>query len=133
MTDLTDDQLAAIEARAAKATLGKWRLSEHSGGESWEQDVQVGAGWFLRLSPGYAFSTFTEPAEVEAEFAANAAFIAHAREDIPALTAALRRAWEERETLRYALGYVQAWLDADADPAAKERVEREVRAALRST
>lgn len=50
----------------------------HNGGDWFDVEPADGGGWFLRLSPGYPFSEFPDPAEVEANFNANAALIVRA-------------------------------------------------------
>lgn len=72
MDAMTEEQLKAIEERAKAATPGPWtpkRLRQND--------------WHLRGPDGIVF------AEVEDD--ADAAFIAHAREDIPALVEEVRR------------------------------------------
>ncbi len=66
----------------AEPTPGPWEVATHSGGDGHEIDIQKpnGGGWFLRLSPGYAFAEFPDPEEVKAEFEANVRLIAAAPE-----------------------------------------------------
>lgn len=86
---LTEAALAAIEARAAKATPGPWTATEHA--KFWQLDA--------------AFDAVATTALCFApETAANAAFIAHARADIPRLLAEVRRL---REALAGMVGLVQ--------------------------
>ena len=66
-----------------------WRLCEHNGGDWFDVEPADGGGWFLRLSPGYPFGEFPDPAEVEANFNANAALIVKAVNGRATLLAAL--------------------------------------------
>ena len=55
-----------------------WRLSAYSGGDWFDVEPAEGGWWFLRISHGYPFNEFPDPAEVEANFNANAALIVRA-------------------------------------------------------
>jgi len=81
---MTDDELAAIEARCEKATAGPWEDAGHTVIQSvnpWDDvipsEVSCGA-WCLGGTP--------KPVRES-----DRAFIAHARQDIPALLAEVRR------------------------------------------
>ena len=70
--------LKEIEARAEKATAGPWEKCE-----GWEQ---TDPGYFIATEAGgIVFATDEEPTEFDAEF------IAHAREDVPALIVEVER------------------------------------------
>jgi hypothetical protein len=111
--DLTPEQLAAIEQRAAKATLHiqtvrggneSGRLKAPSG--EWQEFHHV-LGLFL--------------ADCERSIA-----------DIPALTAALRRAWEERDAMREAAACINTAARCENDNEMRGWVHAAVDA-LRST
>lgn len=96
---MTSEELAAIKARAEAATPGPWKRSDEESGDyyvpGWYVEVPVSTG-----SQWIASSIDDQP---------DAAFIAHARTDVPALIA-------EVEILRRALHGV-----ADVMPAEKFR------------
>lgn len=85
---LTEEQLKEIEARAKVATPGPWQaeggqIARREGEEKSELDhmiIRDGGMW-----------------------AANELFIAHAREDIPALCRSLRAAWAKNADLHIAI------------------------------
>lgn len=90
--------IAAIKARADKATAGPWELSPHSIGK---------AGWISGEHGSYTDIVITAGTD---RALTNADFIAHARTDIPALIAALEaseaarvKAEQERDALKEAL------------------------------
>lgn len=80
---MTDAQLKAIEERAEKATPGPWGVNGQRGDAYWY---------------GYVHAGDTPIDDVFRE--ENAAFIAHSREDVPALVAEVRRL---REALFHAV------------------------------
>jgi len=84
---MTPEQLAAIAARNAARTQGKWKAAPH--GETFH--LQVDGVWHAELSIGYQFKSFPYPEEAAAQFKKDAAFIAHASEDIPSLLAEVAR------------------------------------------
>ena len=90
MAEPLDLDLDAIEARCEAATPGPWYHNHDSGeddGGAWENptsDVVDGLGSHL----------------IDAGELADAAFIAHARTDVPALVAELRVARRERDEAR---------------------------------
>ena len=83
---MTDEELREIEARADAASVGPWRTNYELGGQPpdwngwvWRDDgTWNGYGTELELICG-------------SQTDANATFIAHAREDVPALVAEVRR------------------------------------------
>ena len=85
--------LDAIEARANAATLGPWKRYEQM-----EQDSQV----VQAISPRYGEYGFIYVGcpEGDGQARADAAFVAHARADIPALIAEVRRLREEAVAAR---------------------------------
>lgn len=103
MTTLTPTQLAEIEARADAATKGPWIAAAHGSGV---------VGWPVVASSGrsvcainYVHHSAIDPAvpgdkAFNAESKRNAAFLAHARQDIPALIAHARALEAENERLR---------------------------------
>lgn len=90
MAHIPDETLAEIEARAKKATPGPWAADEHPPVDG-----------YLRITGGFDGDAYDDGStrlisthicdviDGEDEFA-NAFFIAHSREDIPKLIAALR-------------------------------------------
>lgn len=107
MPDLTPEQLAAIEARAAKATPGPWGADATYPGGVYCDDA---TGSLVARVSGDGFEYVPR---AESEWQANAAFIAAAREDIPALAAALRRAWEEIARLQAVPPNIEVAYDRD--------------------
>ena len=91
---LTEHDLDAIAARAEAATAGEWEQRRH-GGDNWTHAVYAGNWAIAKVARGKA-----------GEDERDAAFIAHARQDVPALVAALREArrvlksveWVRQET-----------------------------------
>lgn len=111
---MTDEELATIKARAEAATPGPWKLDDYIGLESYtvcldyvpenqNRTTGYGAG-----SEGTAICVLDDEMYFEyssdTERLANAEFIAHAREDVPALVA-------EVERLQEALRVCSALLD----------------------
>lgn len=95
MTTLTAEQLAEIEARANKATPGPWRVKRPAScvdGDPGDRGIASDAGLLL----AEAWELCQDPAVRERAVGLNlpsddnAAFIAHARTDIPALLAHVR-------------------------------------------
>ena len=83
MRGMNDAELAAIEARAAAATPGPWvRIRDHR----WASDIYVHADARHDVAgrPVARVNEHYTP-DVDAEF------IAHARQDVPALLAEVRR------------------------------------------
>lgn len=86
---MTDEELAEIEARAAKATPGPWVVAPWDGDEgNVRLTVTVGpdaGGWMV------ADGDWHGPGDAPHDREANAAFMAAARADVPALLAEVRR------------------------------------------
>lgn len=78
---MTDDELKAIEERAKAATPGPWDCT-YGGSSAWS----VGPESDPQLNPVAHVRSRNEGPE-----GADATFIAHARQDIPALSAEVRR------------------------------------------
>lgn len=88
---MTDDELAAIEARASAATEGPWSV-----------DTSI-VTWIMADRLHVA----TIPRAFDGDFSpANAAFIAHARTDIPTLLAAYRAKEAECARMRERLEWI---------------------------
>jgi hypothetical protein len=90
---LSAERLAEIEARANAATDGPWCT------DSWE--IYQGSEY----EPGLSFwigETCRGTADLEQD-RADAAFVAAARSDVPALVAEIRRLWDERRSTNEAL------------------------------
>lgn len=81
---MTEQELAAIEARATAATPGPWTASHRHVHGTPDNDEQSGLGLEIEGPP---------QASGRGQFArgADATFIAAAREDVPALVAEVRR------------------------------------------
>mgnify|MGYP000119516085 CR=1 FL=1 len=105
---LTEDELRAIEARAEAATPGPWKATRSlpaEGADVWwltagqgNGEVELGS-----LQGGYPHERFERRS-------ANAAFIAAARADVPALAAALREAQARALAAEKAAGEMRAAL-----------------------
>jgi hypothetical protein len=85
MNDLTPEELDAIDARVERALPGPWWASwegrDHTSGDSF-----IGTGQRDQRGPDMYVSTDNGPAGVD-----DLDFIAAARQDIPRLTAEIRR------------------------------------------
>lgn len=115
---MTEEQLQEIEARAAAATAGPWvveggsPLMVGSIGKPWIDEFSgeaqpsfvCNAGSGNDSQPLHFLQRYCDP---EQQALANAAFIAHAREDIPALTKKVRRQQAENEKLLKALRSIE--------------------------
>jgi hypothetical protein len=84
-TPLTAEQLAAIKAREAAATDGPW----------WNDGHEIYVGEHMDIPAMCTWIGETCAVDLPDYGAANGAFIAHARQDIPALLAELDRARAE--------------------------------------
>lgn len=93
---MTDEQLVAIEARAAAATKGPWRNED----DSVETPIQCpdedaeGATYRLVSNNAYDGGIY-----LSAMLPGDAEFVAHARDDVPALCAEVRRLREENRDM----------------------------------
>lgn len=109
---MTDAELKAIQERADKATRGPWLSHDTLQGE-----------WGVSLPNDGTVSVwglyFGDMETNTGQDIANADFVAHARNDIPALLDALEAAQRE-----CAAQYVKGWNDGEAD-AERLRVERD--------
>lgn len=93
---MTPAELDAIRARAAAATAGPWRPHEEDGSNCvWREELPAASTCIM--SHGTAFALGVAVAATPDPNNEDATFIAHAREDVPALLA-------EVDTLRAALG-----------------------------
>lgn len=88
---MTDDELAAIEVRAAAATPGPWVVSPELRG--YEMGIDSPAKWGTIVHPG-------AEGDGGIDSNADANFIAHARADVPALIAAVRELKSDVEYLQ---------------------------------
>lgn len=109
--ELTERELSEIDARLAAATPGPWRWDSFGSGTEYvhmrnasgrtgprimgpdhsDQDGHVGAHMFLHNVSAFQALTGEDERGLEREKAANAEFIAHARDDVPRLLAEVRR------------------------------------------
>jgi hypothetical protein len=101
---LTAEQVAAIQARCDKATEGPWawewiaeKSNEWAVGEAWDNKGAKLAGRTDRLEETIIERRLVGLNESGHAVAADADFIAHARQDVPDLLAALAQAERERE------------------------------------
>ncbi len=89
MDDLTDEELAVIEARAAGATSGPWEAfvegRDHHAGDDF---ICTGGHW--DDAPDMYVTLYVGPRKVPAP-PADLDFIAAARQDVPRLVAEIRR------------------------------------------
>lgn len=89
--ELTESELAAIEARAAAALPGPWEASiegrDHDSGD----DVIVTGGHDNNAPDMYITLSYWGPEPVRIPEPADWDFIAHARQDVPRLVAEVRR------------------------------------------
>lgn len=115
---LTPEGLDTIEARANAATEGPWEIRGHE---------------IVRDSYGLATIQSLWIADIDPVAPADAEFIAHAREDVPALVVELRRLRteneEQRQRIDAALVEVEA-TDFSTFEALQEDLADRVRAAL---
>jgi hypothetical protein len=81
---MTDEELAGVEARANAATTGpwEWKVRDDSG------PLAMHSGDVIVFDDGTAWGEYGSPMH---NAAADATFIAHARTDVPALVAEVRR------------------------------------------
>ena len=90
MTDLTDADLDAIEQRANAASEGPWSQDSDDPGLVWGEQRSSGDGYWSLFASETGHDATAQPQDAE--------FIAHARTDVPALLAEVRRlrAMEQR-------------------------------------
>lgn len=93
--EMNEQKLKEIETRCNRATPGPWKPAVWCGFND--------PGW-CGIGPVHENSDESEQdgpgCEAEAKASIDGEFIAASREDIPALIAALREAWKERDQLR---------------------------------
>lgn len=86
---MSDDELAAIEARAAAATPGPW----------WQKSHETPTGDGVELSRLLCY--FEDEGDPRFwTWSTDGVFVAHARTDVPALLAEVRRLRSERDELQ---------------------------------
>ena len=81
---MTDVELAAIEARVNAATAGKWVAETDTDSDDWGMSVTFVTG----ILAGAQHKTIIEICGMDND--ADARFITHAREDVPALVAEVK-------------------------------------------
>lgn len=86
--------LDAIEKRASAATEGPWLLGDGFSDESNDAD-----DWAIRTPSGFLCASPDDGVRGSHDFR-DATFIVHAREDVPALVAEVRRLREENANRR---------------------------------
>lgn len=86
---MTDDELDAIEARANAAVAGPWRSSRDEMTQAFGQHRY--AVLAFADEPARKLAFIIDGFTGSPEMGQTAAFIAHAREDVPALIAEVRR------------------------------------------
>ena len=96
---LSEEELAAIQARADAATKGPWTAYHRCSGCTGEDDECCGIGPEITGPPNRVNKG-------QFERGADASFIAHAREDVPALLAQLRYERRRREAAEKVIGAV---------------------------
>ena len=93
MTDpLTDAYLDAIEQRANAATEGPWFQDSDNPGLVWGEQRSDGDGYWSLFASETGHDATAEPQDAE--------FIAHARGDVPALVAEVRRRMATEQRVR---------------------------------
>lgn len=129
---MTDIDLDAIEARANAATDGPWVVKHEP---AWEADnvqhpdvITVGAQmWEADDEPMTVCLVSTDHEDDPVDVLLDAEFIAHARTDVPALVAEVRRLWEALDD-----GYAAIALAGAEIERASVEVDRAHRALLAS-
>jgi hypothetical protein len=109
---LTDEQVATIQERAAKATPGPWSEDDGDGHYYGIFVDETGEGLAYLMEPSGQHSYKRLPLSNERQHRPNAAFIAHARDDVPALLADRRTLTATIERMRGALEGLE-WLPGD--------------------
>ena len=82
---MSDDELAAIEARANAATLGPWRVLRQ------KKKTAINPWWRLCIETPIKHGPGAWVARISNDLVPDAEFIAAARTDVPALLAEVRR------------------------------------------
>lgn len=96
------EQLNAIKERAAKATPGQWLVRKHTNGTIDVISVET--------TEHHEYLSRIELGELE-----DAEFIAHARENVPALVAEVERLQQETEYLKRSLLYIADRRESNRD------------------
>lgn len=105
---MTDEELDAIEARAAAATWGPWRAGHvEAEGKVWARDAHALGG--PHLGEVCIFN-----ANLHRPHTPDREFVAHARTDVPALVAELRRVRAEAKRHVVGLGIVALAVNAES-------------------
>lgn len=96
MDTINTERLAEIKARAEAAHEGPWGIppARSNATKFWLQPYKQHGDWSHPSWRGFITCDFKEDAE----------FVAHAREDIPTLIAAIESMQAENERLRHMLG-----------------------------
>jgi hypothetical protein len=105
---MTEEELARIEARAKAAGAGPWSVEYTEMGMA--PDARLIA--FLKDDDDRYLAVDEDPSAIDGPPSPVLEFCASAREDIPALIAALREAWRERDDAFKAEAF--AWADIKA-------------------
>lgn len=124
MTRLNDDELRSIREREQAATPGPWVHGTSDKLSKWAYDVAWYHGlgmderdhYTVQTAPGVDYRDRQAPSECDAEF------IAHAREDVPALLAHASALQEEVGLLRTGLLQVQAFASNINVPVPQEQI-----------
>lgn len=123
---MTDDKLAAIEQRVQAATPGPW----HAPGLG-EVHTDHDAGVFIRRDEDGEGDPIVADFCSYPNWEGNAEFIAHAREDVPALLAEVRRLRAERDDVEVMLPAVFRFVHRDTQELALVEVVRRMLVAAR--
>jgi hypothetical protein len=99
---MTEDELREIEARASAATPGPWRKTQD--GKTWLYVKSEASVTSITHIEYWFEGPEGQPTREGDE--RNFAFIAHAREDVPALIAEIRRMRQNTITLTSSMGRV---------------------------
>lgn len=124
---MDEAKLAEIEARASAATPGPWRASTGRTHDPSTGRVTSVEHWISRGDDDVGITGDVSDSRTGEPSLANAAFIAHARADVPALVAEVRRVGAENAMLRSAtdaaVDGVRATLPAALEIARREGAE----------
>ena len=123
MTDpMTDADLDAIEQRTNAATEGPWFQDSDNPGLVWGEQRSDGDGYWSLFASETGHDATAEPQDAE--------FIAHARSDVPALLAEVRRLRAMEQRVReYARHLARPFADGVPDREG-EQIASELLAAL---